>query len=379
MTLTEVPGGSVDDAATVSHRKDDHVRLAIAQHHERSGERGHNQFDDLAFVHHALCGIDTARVSLATSVGGSQWQAPLYINAMTGGSPHTGDINRGLAIAARETGLPVASGSMSAFLKDPAVAGTYRVLREEHPDGFVFANVNANATPEMARRAVDLVAADALQVHVNAAQETVMPEGDRDFSRWPDNIARLVADLDVPIVVKEVGFGLSGDTIGLLADLGVRIADVSGSGGTNFAVIENGRRPRADYGYLASWGQSAAASLLDANRRRDDPAMTLLASGGVRTPLDVVRALALGARAVGVSGHFLTILQDAGIDALVETITDWLGQLRQLMALLGAATIDDLAYTDVLITGQLAEYCTLRGISFAAYANRRTAMRPKTR
>jgi isopentenyl-diphosphate delta-isomerase len=379
MTLTEMPGGGVDDAATVSHRKDDHVRLAIAQHHERLGNQGHNQFDDVAFVHHALCGVDTARVSTATIVGGMRWPVPLYINAMTGGSPRTGDINRGLAIAARETGLPVASGSMSAFLKNPAVADTYRVLRREHPDGLVFANVNANATPAMARRAVDLVAADALQVHVNAAQETVMPEGDRDFSRWPDNIARLVEDLDIPVVVKEVGFGLSRDTVEQLAGLGVRIADVSGSGGTNFAIIENGRRARADYGYLAGWGQSAVASLLDASCRRDDGAMTLLASGGVRTPLDVIRALALGARAVGVSGHFLAILQDDGIDALVQTIAGWLDQLRQLMALLGASTVDDLAYTDVLITGELAEYCALRGISCAGYAHRRTAMRPRSR
>ncbi|MFJ4651873.1 type 2 isopentenyl-diphosphate Delta-isomerase [Nocardia sp. NPDC088792] len=351
-------------------RKDDHVRLAVEQHHVRRAAHEANQFDEVRFVHHALAGIAESDVSLTTEVAGRQWAAPLYINAMTGGSARTGEVNRGLAIAAREAGVPIASGSMSAYLADAAVAPTYRVLREENPDGFVIANVNANATPEMAKRAVDLIEADALQIHINTIQEIVMPEGDRDFTAWPRQIAALVEAIDVPVIVKEVGFGMTRPAVTRLADLGVTTVDVSGRGGTNFATIENARRPHEDFAFLGDWGQSAPACLLDAAAVAHRRQVTLLASGGVRHPLDVVRALALGAKAVGASGHFLSVLEGEGVDALVSTLVAWLTQIRQLMVVLGAPTVGALAGTDVLLGGQLGEFCRLRGIDAGEYARR---------
>ncbi|WP_217178381.1 type 2 isopentenyl-diphosphate Delta-isomerase [Streptomyces sp. AC495_CC817] len=351
---------------TAHHRKDDHVRLAHAQHtSEGEPPPGRpprpNQFDEVCFVHHALAGTDREKVSLATHFAGVGWPVPLYINAMTGGSPRTGEINRDLAIAARETGLPIATGSMSPYLKDPGTASTFTPVRREHPDGFVLANLNAEATPEQARRAVGLLDADALQIHINSVQETVMPEGDRSFAHWATGIERIAAAVDVPVVVKEVGFGLSGRTVRELASLGVRAADVAGSGGTDFARIENGRRDRPDYAYLEGWGLSTPAALLDAR----DCGLPLLASGGVRNPLDVARALALGARAVGASGPFLTTLLDGGVDALVRHITTWLDHLTALMTLLGAHSPDALADCDVLLTGSLRTFSLDRGLTTA--------------
>lgn len=359
-TLTEVYGS----------RKDDHVRLAVQQHHERTAGEGVNQFDDVHFVHDALAGISESGVSLTTQVAGSNWSAPLYINAMTGGSPRTGEVNRGLAIVARQTGVPIGSGSMSAFLADSSLAPTYRVLREENPDGIVVANVNANASLNMARRAVDLISADALQVHINTIQEIVMPEGDRDFSQWPRQIACLVDGLDVPVIVKEVGFGMTRSAVRRLSDLGVTVVDVSGRGGTNFALIENARRPRQDFTYLGDWGQSAPACLVDCADVAGGRGVELLASGGVRHPLDVVRALALGARAVGVSGHFLSVLESQGVDGLATTVADWIVQIRQLMVVLGAPTVGALRTTDALLGGELADFARLRGINPCVYAQR---------
>ncbi|WP_238845614.1 hypothetical protein [Nocardia terpenica] len=155
----------------IGNRKDDHVRYAVDQHRHGAGS---NDFDSVAFVHHALAGIDRAQVNLAIEIAGRRWATPLYINAMTGGSDRTGVINRELAIAAAATGLPIASGSMSAYLCDATVADTYRVLRTENPHGFVMANVNANTTGDQARCAVDLLEANALQIHLNAVQEIVM-------------------------------------------------------------------------------------------------------------------------------------------------------------------------------------------------------------
>ncbi|MFF3645506.1 type 2 isopentenyl-diphosphate Delta-isomerase [Streptomyces sp. NPDC002564] len=347
----------------ISQRKDDHVRLAVE--HQR-GLSGHNQFDEVSFVHHALAGIDRPDVSLATNFAGISWQVPLYINAMTGGSESTGIINRDLAIAARETGVAVASGSMSAYFKDPSCAGTFSVLRKENPDGFVLANVNATASVDKAQRAVDLVRANALQIHINTAQETPMPEGDRSFSSWVPQIEKIVAAVDVPVIVKEVGNGLSRETVLLLESLGVRVADLGGRGGTDFARIENGRREVGDYAFLHGWGQSTAACLLDTQ----DVGIPVLASGGVRNALDVTRALALGASGVGVSGGFLRTLKDDGVSALIAQISTWLDQLAALQTMLGARTPADLRRCDVLIQGDLRTFCADRGIETAPFAQR---------
>jgi isopentenyl-diphosphate delta-isomerase len=361
------------EAHESSHRrKDDHLRLAAEQH---SGEPGHNDFDDIEFLHHALGGIDVRNVSTDVELAGRSWPVPLYVNGMTGGTPRTGEVNRTLAIAARETGLPIAAGSVGIALNDPAARAGFRVIREENPDGFVMANLGADRGPDDARRAVELLEADALQVHLNAVQETVMPEGRRAFSSWAHNIEAMLTAVDVPVIVKEVGFGLSRRTLEQLRDLGVRFADVGGTGGTDFVRIENARRSAGDYGFLAGWGQSAACCLLDAPA--EPPA--LLASGGVRTPLDVVRALALGARAAGVAGAFLRVALDGGTDALVAEIRRWSTQLRELMALLGASRPGELIHSDVLVRGRVREYCELRGIDAAAFARRSTHdFRPRT-
>lgn len=353
-------------------RKDDHVRLAA--HQQAEGVR-RNDFDDVTFVHHALDGIDADRVDLGVEVAGTTWSLPFHINAMTGGSAGTGRINRDLAIAARETGVAIASGSLSAGLDDPSLLPTFRVLRDENPDGVVWANIGVERAPDDARRAVDALAADALQVHLNSMQETVMPEGSRHFSGWLRSLDALRDAVDVPIVVKEVGFGLSTRTLTRLHDLGIAYADVSGRGGTDFVRIENSRRAGADYGYLTGWGQSAVASLMDA----PTPAPVLLASGGIRTPLDVVRALALGARAVGVSGIFLAPVLEGGADALIERITEWSAHTRALLAVLGAPSPADLRHTDLIIDGPTARYCAARGIDITAWAHRSGDVPPTER
>lgn len=346
-----------------AERKDDHLRLAAAQQDE--GPR-RNGWDDVTFVHHALAGVDAERVDLSVEVAGSRWALPMYVNAMTGGSSTTGAVNRSLAVAAAETGIAIASGSLSIALDNPELMPTFRVIRDENPNGFVMANVGIERSPDDARRAVDALDADALQVHVNAVQETVMPEGSRSFSSWPASLEAIVAAAEVPVIVKEVGFGLSGATLRRLADLGVAYADVSGTGGTDFVRIENERRPGRDYAYLEGWGQSAVESLLDAPV--DGP--VLLASGGVRTPLDIARGLALGARAVGASGSFLAVALDGGAEALVGRIREWSDHLRALHSLVGATAPDALRDTDLIVRGRAAEYARARGLDIDSLARR---------
>ena len=362
----DLPGDTIGDRIPdrVGERKDEHVRLAD----EFGAAERRNDFDDVAFLHHALAETSRDAVDLAPRLTRLDWPVPLYINAMTGGSDRTGRVNAELATVAQAVGLPIASGSQSAALRDPDAAASFTVLRERNPDGFLLANVGAGASVDDARRAIDMLRADALQVHLNVAQEVVMPEGDRDFSGRLDGIGAIVEAVDVPVVVKEVGFGLSRRTIQQLLGVGVRTVDVSGAGGTNFVEIENARRDNDDFGYLSGWGQSAVACLLDAADLGDR--VELLASGGVRTPLDVARALALGARAVGLSGGVLRPLLSRGADSVTESLRDWLAQLADITALLGHTSVAGLADTDVLLTGRVREFCDLRGIDARAYATR---------
>ncbi|WP_288630252.1 type 2 isopentenyl-diphosphate Delta-isomerase [uncultured Corynebacterium sp.] len=364
-------------------RKDEHVRLAEELRELRDagvvrGVSPHGVWDDVRFMHHSFPGGSFDGVSLKTSVCGRDWAVPFYINAMTGGSEKTALINADLARAAAATGVAMATGSASPALKDPSLAHSFAVVRENAPDAFLFANVSPEMTVEQARDAVGFLDADALQVHVNPAQELVMPEGDRDFSGWLDRLSDIVDGVDVPVVVKEVGFGLSARSVAEVVARGVRTIDVSGRGGTNFIDIENRRRKKQEYAYLSGWGQTAAECLLDLQGSpvmlprdvSEGEPVQVLASGGVSTPLDVVRALSLGASAVGVSGHFLHVLMTDGLDTLIDEITEWIAQVRTLMTLLGAASVAELRQVDVLVTGTTAEFARLRGVDLAALAQR---------
>lgn len=360
------------DSTSRAARKDDHVRLA-EQQHSAAGPR--TDFDDVEFVHHALGAVSSDQVDLTVGVDQWRWPTPFYVNGMTGGTEKTARINRELAIAAAATGMPIASGSISVALDDPSTAAGFTVLREENPDGFVMANLGAGRSADDAVRAVELLGADALQLHLNAVQETVMPEGSRDFSTWARSVEEIVAACPVPVIVKEVGFGLSRRTLSTLTSLGVRIADVSGKGGTDFLRIENSRRAGGavvDYSVLTGFGQSAPACLLDAPA--DAP--VLLASGGVRDPYDVVKALACGAQAVGVAGVFLKTVLDGGADALVPLVRGWLEQMTALLGLLGARTPAELTQTDLLVRGGLAETCRLRGVDLTGLSHRSERHRP---
>ena len=364
-------------------RKDEHVRLAEELRELRDagvvrGVSPHGVWDDVRFMHHSFPGGSFDGVSLKTSVCGSDWAVPFYINAMTGGSEKTALINADLARAAAATGVAMATGSASPALKDPSLAHSFAVVRENAPDAFLFANVSPEMTVEQARDAVGFLDADALQVHVNPAQELVMPEGDRDFSGWLDRLSDIVDGVDVPVVAKEVGFGLSARSVAEVVARGVRTIDVSGRGGTNFIDIENRRREKQEYAYLSGWGQTAAECLLDLQGSpvmlprdvSEGEPVQVIASGGVSTPLDVVRALSLGASAVGVSGHFLHVMMTDGLDALIDEITEWIAQVRTLMTLLGAASVAELRQVDVLVTGTTAEFARLRGVDLAALAQR---------
>lgn len=278
-------------------RKNEHVEIAMAQ-----SDAPQSDFDRVRFVHHSIPNINVDEVDLTSRTTDFDMTYPIYINAMTGGSEWTKQINAKLAVVARETGLAMAVGSTHAALRNPKMAESFSIARQTNPEGIIFSNVGADVPVDKAVEAVSLLDAQALQIHVNAPQELVMPEGNREFSTWLDNVAAIVQRVDVPVIIKEVGFGMSKELYKDLIDVGVTYVDVSGKGGTNFVTIENERRSNKDMDYLANWGQSTVESLLESSAYQDS--LNVFASGGVRTPLDVVKSLALGAKAVGMSRPF---------------------------------------------------------------------------
>jgi isopentenyl-diphosphate delta-isomerase len=196
----------------------------------------------------------------------------------------------------------------------------------------------------------------------------IMPEGDRDFTMWLRQIEEISAHVGVPVIVKEVGFGMSRETIGQLIDVGVHTIDVSGKGGTNFAAIENARRTAITYDDLENWGQSTVISLLEASSHRGKA--EFLASGGIKTPLDIVKALSLGAKAAGLSGQFLHMVLSEGPEKTAETIEAWKQQITTVMAMLGKTSVADLARTDLIFQRDILDWCDMRGIDYRHYANR---------
>lgn len=327
------------------NRKDDHIKFAYAQNAKA------NDFDAIKFVHHAFPEIDLSEIDLSVSLFNQTFPLPFYINAMTGGSDQAKVLNERFALLAKHFHIPLATGSVTAALKNPTVAESFTIIRQINPQGFVIANVGAGQSVENAKKAVQLIKANALQIHINVVQEVVMPEGDREFSGLLDSIQAIKETLEVPVIVKEVGFGMSTKTIKQLSDIGVEFIDLAGQGGTNFAVIENQRREKP-YSSFDDWGLSTVQSLINAKAFSQ---MKVIASGGVRNPLDVVKSLSLGAKIVGLSGFFLHLVKDYNHDQAVEKLTQFIEEIKMIMLVLGKKRVADLKTAEMIIPSSLSK------------------------
>ncbi|SIS53459.1 type 2 isopentenyl-diphosphate Delta-isomerase [Alicyclobacillus vulcanalis] len=341
-------------------RKVEHVQAVQALGDPASVSSG---FECVELVPCAVPEVAWDDVSLATEICGVRLESPIIINAMTGGADEVYDINRRLAQVARRFGLAMALGSASAGLASPEVAYTYRVVREIHEDGIVIANVGMGTRLERARQAVELVGANLLQVHFNAAQELFMAEGDRDFRGALEALAEVAHGVGVPVVAKEVGQGISAEDATRFADAGVRAIDVGGLGGTNFIAVEAWRRGVEIDEFWSRWGLRTAAAVCEvqaaAGHRVD-----VIASGGIRTALDVAKAMALGARAVGIAGPLVRMATQADGEAQLNRFMEELHfGLRALLVLTGCRNFSELRGKPVVILGWLREWLEARGLA----------------
>ncbi|WP_227936173.1 type 2 isopentenyl-diphosphate Delta-isomerase [Alkalihalobacillus deserti] len=346
-----------------SARKLDHINHALL-----IGQAKSHGFQDLTFVHNSIPEINFSDVSLTSKIGELTLSSPIFINAMTGGGgERTKEINKQLAEVASETDIGMAVGSQMAALRDEEQRSSYEIVRHIHSKGIIFANLGSEATIDQAKKAVDMLEADAFQLHVNVIQELVMPEGDRDFTNTLSRIETLVRELEVPVIVKEVGYGMSKVTVQKLASVGVAAVDIGGFGGTNFSKIENGRRQR-QLDFFDEWGITTTCSLLEAFDAKTP--VKVLASGGLQTALDLAKAMSLGACAGGFAGHFLKILVEQGQEALIVEITELKRDLKMILTALQLNNPQQLGQVPIVISGNTFHWASQRGLDISGFSQR---------
>ncbi|RCW16823.1 type 2 isopentenyl-diphosphate Delta-isomerase [Streptococcus gallolyticus] len=323
------------------NRKDEHIKYALKY------QSPYNSFDDMELIHHSLPDYDLSEIDLRTHFSGRDFDFPFYINAMTGGSEKGRAVNQKLAQIAQATELVMVTGSYSAALKNPH-DDSYP-SKEEFPELLLATNIGIDKPYELGLQTIYEMQPIFLQVHVNLMQELLMPEGEREFRQWKENLADYATKMPVSVILKEVGFGMDLKTIEMAHKLGIKTVDISGRGGTSFAYIENQRGYHRSY--LDEWGQSTVQTLLNAQPMIDK--IEILASGGVRHPLDIVKCLVLGAKAVGLSRAILELVEKYSLEEVITIINGWKDDLRLIMCALNCKTIAELRQVDYLLYGKL--------------------------
>ncbi len=340
---------------TRENRKDEHIQ-AVRQ----LSDTHVTGLEDVVLLPESASEIDWDDVGLETRFLGRDLMSPIIINAMTGGTAQAERINARLARVARRHGLAMAVGSETAALRNPRLASTYTVVRDEHPQGIVIANVGMGTDPEQAQAAVDLIRADFLQIHWNTAQELFMPEGDRRFRGLLDRLQQTADSVSVPVIAKEVGQGMTGPAAARFLSFGARGVDIGGRGGTNFIAVESWRRGQPAGADWEQWGLRTAESLLEVVHSVP-PDTAVISSGGIRSGHDVAKSLAVGATAVGIAGPLLRLAangDDAGLDRFIDELHL---TLKRLMALMGVTRVNQLQRRPVVVRGAVRDWLETRG------------------
>ncbi|WP_283572999.1 type 2 isopentenyl-diphosphate Delta-isomerase [Streptococcus agalactiae] len=327
----------------MTNRKDDHIKYALKY------QSPYNSFDDIELIHSSLPKYNVNDIDLSTHFAGQSFEFPFYINAMTGGSEKGKAVNHKLAQVAQATGIVMVTGSYSAALKNDE-DDSYPTT-DLYPDLKLATNIGLDKPLPAAESTVKSMNPIFLQVHVNVMQELLMPEGEREFHMWRSHLKEYVDNIQCPLILKEVGFGMDLQSIKDAYDIGITTVDISGRGGTSFAYIENQRG--RDRSYLNTWGQTTAQSLINAQSMMDK--MDILASGGIRHPLDMIKCLVLGAKAVGLSRTVLELVERYPVDDVIAILNSWKEDLRMIMCALNCKKITDLRQVNYILYGQLKE------------------------
>lgn len=342
----------MNDDPQMRSRKEDHIRINLDNDVSSSRSTG---LDDFHFIHQAVPELDLDEIDLSLMLFGKKLTAPILISSMTGGTIEAHQINRVLAETAQEERIPMGVGSQRASLENPELIPTFQV-RDVAPDILLFANLGAvqlnyGFTEEDCQRAVDMISADALILHFNPLQEALQPEGNTNFTGLIRKVERVCRYLSVPVITKEVGWGISVQAAHLLVEAGVQVIDVAGSGGTSWSQVEMYRNRDEYMAQVAAafrgWGIPTADSLMQIHAKYPD--IKLFASGGLRNGIDIAKCIALGAALGGMAGKFLKAAVQSK-EAVRRTIYRTRREIQVSMFAAGVANLVQLQKTPLVET-----------------------------
>jgi len=360
----------------IETRKQRHISVSLNNNVQSDVGTG---LGDVRLIHRAIPEVNLSEINTETTLFGKRLKVPLIISALTGGTAEARCINSTLADAAEAYGIGLGVGSQRIAVEQEEKEGSFRVVRERAPDTLVMGNLGC---PQLslgwgvaeAKRCVEMIAADALAIHMNPLQEAIQLEGETNYRGVLDKVMEITRSLDVPVVMKETGCGVAREDAVRLEEAGVAGIEVSGLGGTSWAAIEHfiakesGKNEQETLGKaLWNWGIPTAVSVVEVRR---STGLKVVASGGIRTGTDMAKAIALGADAVGIAKPFLDKAVE-GSDALKGHIEGILREFRVVMFLVGARDIEELRRAPLVILGDTAEWLRARGFETEEYARRR--------
>jgi len=358
-------------------RKADHIQICLKENVQ--AKKATSGFEDVFLVHKALPEIDKDNIDLSSTVFNHKFSAPIIVEAITGGVEKSLRINASIAEAVEELGLGMGVGSQRAAIENSKLEKTFAVARKKAPNAFLIGNIGG---PQLAKgysakevkKAVEMIDADALAIHLNPLQEAVQPEGETNSKYVLEKICEVVQALDVPVIVKETGAGISAEDARMLETAGVDGIDVAGVGGTSWAAVEYYRaKERKDEFHQRlgetfwDWGIPTAISLVEVVQSTHLP---VIASGGIRNGEDIAKAIALGASLAGTASPILQAATN-GPKQVKKVLTYMIEELKTAMFLVGAKSINELKNVPAVLTGKTAEWLTMRGFHPEKYARRR--------
>ncbi|WP_456468911.1 type 2 isopentenyl-diphosphate Delta-isomerase [Archaeoglobus sp.] len=343
---------------STSKRKVDHIRICL----EEEVESDYNGLEDVMLIHKALPEVDYSKIKTEVDFLGKKLSFPFLIASMTGGHPETKNINANLAEAVEEAGIGMGVGSQRAAIENESLVDSFTVVRERAPKAFIYANIGVPQVlekgVEVVEKAVEMIDADAVAIHLNYLQEAIQPEGDVNAERCIDAIGEVCREVKVPVIAKETGAGVSREVALLLKDAGVSAVDVGGKGGTTFSGVEvyrvDDEITRAVGLDFWDWGLPTAFSIVDCRG-----ILPLIATGGIRSGIDAAKSIALGADIASAALPFLRAAVESA-EAVKETIEYFRKGLKTAMFLTGCRDTEDLKKAPVFVSGWLREWIKFR-------------------
>jgi isopentenyl-diphosphate delta-isomerase len=357
-------------------RKTQHIHICLNE--DVKAKKITTGFEDIYMLHRALPEVNRDKISLTTEVFGHRFSAPLIITGITGGSKKALEINTSLAEAIEELNLGMGVGSQRAALENPKLEKTFSIVRKKAPNAFLIANLGGSQLIKEYHikkiiKAIEMIEADALAIHLNPLQEAVQPEGETDHNGILEKIEEITDFIKIPLIIKETGAGIAAEEAKKIKRAGVTGIDVAGAGGTSWSAVEyyrakeSGHKLSQESGrILWDWGIPTVISLIEVLQSVD---ISVIASGGVRSGLDTAKALSLGAELVGFALPFLSPASRSS-EEVKKKLTTIIHQLRTIMFLTGVNSIKEIKSIPLIITGNTAEWLRMRSFNIEKYARR---------